>query len=251
MMKEELKVERAVKNQIPQIVELVRSSLDETYLIPSIYRGNSIEKYLENEFNNPKSPYYYFVVIFKNEIVGYCELKSFYPAIFLNMITVDNSYKDRGVGSFMLGYLTSFFKSNDYGAILLDVFKSNEIADEWYKKKSFKTESAKYLSKFTGDCFDDNIPFQILNYPQIQLEKENYGFSIVKVKNNNEIYEYGVINKTLISRSEYSNMTVKLGFELLHYLQMEDLYVFSTTELTENNSSFETIDCIYRKRMKL
>ena len=249
-MKEVLRVDRAKEEQISQIIKLVRTSLEETYLIPSIYRGDGIEKYLKSEFHNHKTPYSFFVVSIDDQIVGYCELKCFYPKIFLNMITIDKSYKDKGIGRFLMDYIASFSKSNNYESILLDVFKSNKVANDWYQRKGFKELSSKNFLKSSSYSYNIDIPFQIINYPQVQLEKEYYGFSIIKVFKSDQVYEYGIINKTLIARNEYSSTVAEIGFNLLQTLYLKDLYFYSSEPICREDK-LEIIDSISRKELKL
>ena len=250
-MRENLEIVRASKELIPEIVELVNTSLKDDYLIPSIYRGSGIVKYLENEFDNPNSLYYYFVVKHENKIIGYCELKSFFPDIFLNMIAVDKSSMSSGVGTFMMNYITSFFKDLNYGAILLDVFESNEVAREWYRKRNFKVVASQFFVKSKICNGNKNILSYIMNLPQVKVEKEQYGFSIIKVQANNSIYEYGIINKTLVFRGGYNLDAIQIGHYLLNILQMDDLYFYSKNSMKETKGCIKEIDCIYRKKMIL
>ena len=100
MMKENYKINLLQQKDVSKATNIVKTSFEKTYLIPSIYRGRGIEHFISNEIENPFSPYRYFVLFEENVIVGFAEYKIFESTstAFLNIIAVNNECKNRGIG---------------------------------------------------------------------------------------------------------------------------------------------------------
>ena len=73
MMKEKYQIRFLKQDDISTVTSIVKLSFEISYLIPSIYRGFGIEKFITNELDNPFSSYKYFVISNGEEIIGYAE----------------------------------------------------------------------------------------------------------------------------------------------------------------------------------
>lgn len=250
MMREEMKIIKASTKDIREIVSLVRESFDEEYLIPSIYRGRGVEFFLNYELENAFSPYCFFVAIEENDVIGYCEFKDFYPNIFLNLIAISKDSKGKGVGSLFFDFFISYFNSKKYQSIMLDVFESNSIAIDWYNNLGFQKLFSKNLIKIDIPVNEIHLKYQILNYPQLRVEMDNFGFSIIKVKLEDSIYEYGIIDKSLFARNAYTLLSEEIGCSLIQKLKLDTFYLYtSDNEITKHGQT--AVDHLLRKDLKI
>ncbi len=88
-------------------------------------------EYLENEFNN--NPYAKCLIYEENnKVIGYLYYSDIYERIEINQIEVEESNRNKGIGSKLLEYLLKENKD-----ITLEVKETNDIAINLYKKYGF------------------------------------------------------------------------------------------------------------------
>lgn len=252
MTKEKYNIRFAKKEDVADIVKLVRTSFDENYLIPSIYRGRGIEKFLLHELDNPFSPYRYFVLCDDNEIAGYAEYKIFESSslAFLNIISVNNKYKNKGIGRKLFDYTKVFFLEEGFKAIQLDVYETNTIALNWYSCFGFKQLSAVSFSKILlkQNANEKQSKVYIQNYPQYKELQKTLGFYFLDLTLKNENIRIGVIEQDLIVRGNYSQ---ELKEHMAHFsetLAFENVYFLGTDCQPEE---CEFIDKVIRMELNM
>lgn len=227
MTKEKYNIRSIVKEDVAKVVSLVTSSFEQDYLIPSIYRGKGIAKFISNELDNIFSPYRYFVLCCENEIAGYVEFKIFESAsiAFLNIIAVNNDYKQKGIGRKLFEYSRIFFSEIGINSIQLDVYKSNTIALNWYLSIGFEQKSYNSLYKIELEAKNQKTnQIRLQNYPQYKELQKIFGFSFLDLTIENENIRVGTIGKDIIVRGIY---TQSLRDQLLNFsevLKFENLY---------------------------
>lgn len=251
MTKERYKIEELKKEDIETVVNLVRSSFEKKYLIPSIYRGKGIEKFISNEIDNPFSPYKYFVFWDENTIAGYAEYKIFESTLtaFLNIISVSNDYKSKGIGRKIYEYSKNFFVKKNFTLIALDVYQSNKIALDWYTNFGFKQTSSNsfYEIKLKQNDQDDSKIF-IQNFPQYKELQNSYGFYFLDVVVKGENHRIGTIGEDLIVRGNYSKFLEEQLPILSTKFQCKNIYFVGSESQFEG---FEFVDKILRMELNI
>ena len=101
------------------------------------------KEYLVNEFNN--NPYAKFLMYEEDKVLGYLYYSDIYERIEINQIEVDESHRNKKIGSKLLSYLID----NNKKDITLEVKETNDIAIKLYKKYGFK-EVAKREKYYQG-----------------------------------------------------------------------------------------------------
>ncbi len=142
MKSEKLKIEKYNRRDPSiNIVELHQSIFKETEFEDNlIYFDPNFGSYLERLFDCPD---HYFYVI-KNEgfIEGFIHVRFISDFLILNNIAVSNAYANQGLGKkllmFALNDLLKYYTADT--VFKLDVFKSNNLAMNWYKRLGFEFE---------------------------------------------------------------------------------------------------------------
>lgn len=251
-MKEEIKIDIAVVSDIGCIIDLVRSSFNEAYLKSSIYRCKGIADFISAELNNSFSPYKYFVAKMHNKIVGFVEFKIFpqTSTAFLNMIATDNTFKGKGIATKIFDFSEKYFREQMYNNIQLDVFKSNEVARQWYVNMGFIKEKASSFYEQNLKNSPKDIPdMMILNLSQFNCLYEKFGFSFLQISTLKQSFTLGIIDKNIIVNgddvSEEILLTVKsffkdYNFKTIYYKGQE-----------KNLEKYKYIDEIHRMKLTL
>lgn len=204
-MKENYEIRLLRAKDVVAAVNIVRSSFEAAYLIPSVYRCKGIEKFIYFELDNPFSAYKHFVICKGNEIVGFAEFKLLKSTsvAFFNVIAISNKYKGLGLGKLLLEYSKNFFAEYGATAIQLDVYKSNLNAISYYDKFGFvKTDSKRfYKIQIPENSFEADIC--VLNFSQYKAMIEVFGFYFIDVIIDSTAARLGVIDSDIIIRGQY------------------------------------------------
>jgi len=228
-MKESDEIKNLRVEDIVEIVAMTRQAFNNTYLIPSVYRGQGIGEFINRELHNPFSAYQYYVLYIDNEPTGYAEYKIFKNSslVFLNIIVVDDKYKNAGIGKKLFNFTRNKFISEGFNKMALDVYESNTVAMNWYQGYGFQNiETTGLYEVCIENCEQEYENLFVQNYPQYEVLRENYGFSFLEMMIENEPIKIGVIDKDAILRGSYSStlnrnlalIKKKLNFEKLYYI---------------------------------
>ncbi len=101
------------------------------------------KEYLVNEFTN--NPYAKCLIYEEDKVLGYLYYSDIYERIEINQIEVDESHRNKKIGSKLLSYLID----NNKKDITLEVKETNDIAIKLYNKYGFK-EVAKREKYYQG-----------------------------------------------------------------------------------------------------
>ena len=79
-----------------------------------------------------------FVIILNSKIVGFCIANKVLDECHLQNISVLETMRRQGVGNFMLDILKKRMHLSDIKTILLEVRKSNKVAQDFYRENGFQ-----------------------------------------------------------------------------------------------------------------
>ena len=79
-----------------------------------------------------------FVIILNSQIVGFCIANKVLDECHLQNISVLETMRRQGVGNFMLDILKKRMSLSGITTILLEVRRSNKIAQDFYRKNDFQ-----------------------------------------------------------------------------------------------------------------
>lgn len=250
-MKEEVSIVRADETHIDRMVQLVRTSFDERYLIASIYRCKGIRTFIENECNNPYSPYIYWVALYKDQIIGFCEFKCIpeTQTAFLNMIATDVNFKGKGIANLIFEYAYAYFKNKKCTSIQLDVFESNTLAKGWYEKLNFSTISQTYFYKIKPSSVRTKEPIYITNATQYKILYDTLEFSFVQASSQNNSCTIGVIKDAVIIRDLIG--TEHIISSIVDYISTFPIQTLYGLGEDTNKENYIFLDKIYRMKLIL
>jgi ribosomal protein S18 acetylase RimI-like enzyme len=233
-MREGLIKRKLQVKEIQDVVNLVTTSFNPDYLIPSIYRTKGIKSFINSEIKNPYSPFEYYVLSNrKKELLAFAEFKIFNTKAFLNIIATSLTYKNKGFSTILFNKCFQDLSIRGYSTVELDVFRSNSVAINWYSNLGF--EETESYQMFIGDLSHskNDLDFiQIANYPQFCLLFNKLGFAYLEINLNNESVKIGVIKEAFIVRNIYSEelmnllniISDKLGIKYVYFILKKDNY---------------------------
>lgn len=250
-MKEEVSIIKADASHVESMVQLVHNSFDERYLVASIYRCKGIQTFIQSELVNPFSPYVYWVAVYKDQVIGFSELKCFHETqtAFLNMIATDVNFKGKGIANLMFEYFYNYFKNKKFTSIQLDVFESNLIAKRWYEKLNFSTVSEQFFYKMEDSFANNKASIHITNATQCKVLYDNLEFSFVQASSEDKSYTVGLIKDVAIFRTlEIADENRSSIKEFLNTFPIQKFYGMGE-EIKRDNYIF--LDKVYRMKLIL
>ena len=102
----------------------------EIHANPTPWSKQTFEKILEQRSLS-------FVVIENSQIVGFCIANKMLDECHLQNISVIDTMRRQGVGNFMLDILKKRMSLSGITSILLEVRKSNKVAQDFYRENGF------------------------------------------------------------------------------------------------------------------
>ena len=90
-----------------------------------------------NEFK--KDGIQVFGILLANLVIGICVLQVVLDEAQINYFVVNQEYRKRGFGSYLMSYLIKQCKKQNVNKLLLEVSKENIIAENFYDKFDFST----------------------------------------------------------------------------------------------------------------
>ena len=89
------------------------------------------------EFN--KKDIKVFGLLFENLVIGICVLHVVLDEAQINYFVVNQKFRERGFGTYLMTYLVKYCKKLNINKLLLEVSKSNAIAEKFYSRFNFLT----------------------------------------------------------------------------------------------------------------
>lgn len=140
-MNNNVKIESISCSDIPFIKEIESSQN------VNILKNHNIE----DEINNKN--YIFLKLLLNEKIIGYISLSYCIDTMDIIAIVIHKKYSKMGFGSILLEYVLNFAKEKNIKSILLEVRKSNIIAQHLYQKFNFKHINTRI--NYYSDNFED------------------------------------------------------------------------------------------------
>ena len=80
-----------------------------------------------------------FGLLFSNFVIGICAYQVVHDEAQINYFVVNQEYRKRGYGSFLMKYLINLCEKLDINKILLEVSQENNAAKKFYDRFNFTT----------------------------------------------------------------------------------------------------------------
>ena len=103
----------------------------EVHANPTPWTKQTFEKILELRSQS-------FVIILNSQIVGFCIANKVLDECHLQNISVADTMRRQGIGNFMLDILKKRMSLAGIKAVLLEVRKSNKVAQDFYRENGFQ-----------------------------------------------------------------------------------------------------------------
>ena len=103
----------------------------EIHANPTPWTKQTFEKILELRSQS-------FVIILNSQIVGFCIANKVLDECHLQNISVVDTMRRQGIGNFMLDILKKRMSLAGIKAVLLEVRKSNKVAQDFYRENGFQ-----------------------------------------------------------------------------------------------------------------
>ena len=103
--------------------------------------SNSISLWSKNQWTNEfkKEGIEVLAILLANSVIGICVIQLVLDEAQINYFVVNERYRKRGFGSYLMNYLLNRCKKQNIKKILLEVSHKNIIAGKFYKNFDFST----------------------------------------------------------------------------------------------------------------
>lgn len=249
-MNENYSINKLITADVHSVVTLIRSSFEETYLIPSIYRGSGIENFILKELENPCSPYLYFTVSCNDHVIAFSEYKitSGSSMVFWNLVAIDNEYKNQGIGRMLFLYCRQYFIEKGYGSIQLDVYKTNAIALNWYERFGFRQINSSVMCELeTKEILPQENEVYIQNFSQYKALLDAFGFSYIEAMISGQSIKFGIIGNDIFIKGNFESGTLNQIVHLKKTLNIENAYFIGNTV----HENLKPIEIIFRMELNI
>ena len=103
--------------------------------------SNSISLWSKNQWTNEfkKEGIEVLAILLANSVIGICVIQLVLDEAQINYFVVNERYRKRGFGSYLMNYLLKRCKKQNINKIILEVSHKNIIASKFYKNFDFST----------------------------------------------------------------------------------------------------------------
>lgn len=124
------------------IAALMARSFDPVTLGLTIYGCRGIARYLAVRMRLPVelSDYRELLALDAGRTAGFAELRSMTDAVCLNYVAIAPGWRGRRYGDRLLMYALDSVAAAGPASVVLDVFASNPVSGQWYRKLGFESE---------------------------------------------------------------------------------------------------------------
>ena len=119
------------------IKQINKKDIDLCYELDSNTISLWSKKQWANEFK--KEGVQVFGLLFSNLVIGICVYQVVLDEAQINYFVINQKYRERGFGSCLMSYLIKLFENLDLKKILLEVSRSNILAEKFYNRFDFFT----------------------------------------------------------------------------------------------------------------
>ena len=119
------------------IKHIYRKDIELCYELDSNTLSLWSKKQWDNEFK--KKGVKVFGLFFSNLIIGICVFQVVLDEAQINYFAVNQEFRERGFGGYLMNYLIKHCKKSNLNKIILEVSHKNIIADKFYRRFNFST----------------------------------------------------------------------------------------------------------------
>lgn len=148
----------AKEKDAQKILWLLVEGFGESYLKYTPYQGQNALKIIRSQIKNGKENknYGFFVLQCNRRILGFYNWVNKEKEHFLNYLAVASSIRGSNFGNLLLEHFESLGSKKGCRTLGLEVFKSNEKALMWYKRKGYREASNKYITSIGLEHFKEH-----------------------------------------------------------------------------------------------
>ena len=119
------------------IKQINEKDIDLCYELDSITISLWSKKQWANEFK--KEGVKVFGLLFKNFLIGICVFQVVLDEVQINFFVVNQKYREKGFGSYLMNYLIKECKKLNIKKLFLEVSQTNTTAEKFYSSFDFST----------------------------------------------------------------------------------------------------------------
>ena len=105
------------------------------------FDSNSISLWTKKQWSNEfkRENVKIFGLLLSNFVIGICAYQLVHDEAQINYFVVNQEFRKRGYGSFLMSYLIELCEKLDINKILLEVSQDNNAAEKFYNRFNFST----------------------------------------------------------------------------------------------------------------
>lgn len=241
-------IRQAIPEDAVKIYRILVNNLKE-YMIFTGYSSrksiNLIKKDIKEAESHISLVKIWRVLEIDNKLAGFSCIERLRNELSLNYIAVDRSRRGAGLGTNLIIDFEELAKNYGLRKVLLEVFKSNELAFNWYKSKKYEEMSYKLLYLLSIEKQKRRIPTNLIILNEvleaaINEEKQNGAAKVSAIYAGEDI-ELGIIAGKYLKIVKPDIVTnFNLIKELSYYFYKKRKYIImATKEDLYNRTDFE------------
>ena len=126
-----------IHNKMISIKQINEKDIDLCYELDSNTISLWSKKQWANEFKKEGTKI--FGLLLENLVIGICVFQIVIDEVQINYFVVNQNFRKRGFGSYLMSFLIKRFKKLNINKLLLEVSHSNLIAENFYNRFDFST----------------------------------------------------------------------------------------------------------------
>jgi len=195
---------RAEREDLTQIVNLVKGAFSSRYIDMMIWGCSGIRKYLADllDSNLELCDISNYVAVINDKVAAVAQLKRDprNRQLYLNYICTDSTCRRNNVASKLLFHSIAE-ESDSFDLMALDVFVDNSIASNWYCDLGFSPVFSKQWAIAEISTSNSRIGY-ISGLPQSDRCFAEYGFSQFTLTTNSSTYSVGLLGENYFRISD-------------------------------------------------
>jgi len=242
-------VRKAKQEDSESIVKILLDGIGERLAAYTIYSAQGVTAYVRAQIKSCNlGTSCFFVSENDSGIIGFAEFKFFGSEIFLNNIYVSEQGRGAGIGKVLLNAGLVMAQEKNMCEIVLDVFKHNINALNWYRKLGFKSREEFSWLVIDQNPSRDSKWFKILNLPFAECVCSEFGFATLDISTELDSYSVGILNDNfyrVTSPEVLQDQTLLAGLKLLDSSK-KILFIGNDSSLPdlEENSYVKVATCL-------
>ncbi|WLR61506.1 GNAT family N-acetyltransferase [Guptibacillus hwajinpoensis] len=189
-----IKIRPLISEETEKIPSLIQSGIRADIYPLTIYSSEKYKFFVDDTMKQAKTK---FIGAFhKDTLLGFAEWRLNDVEIFLNNIYIKGSHRGLGIGTQLLEYGLSQFRTPTTRYFSLDVFDNNQNAKLWYERIGMEKQHVTYWHIAKQRRLETNnglVLASVSNLKDADEQHTKYGFSMLQISTENGNYEIGRI----------------------------------------------------------